>query len=135
MENTSLTGPLSILGCDDAESRRQLTTLRQMAADTGISADLKEVRSYESDKLNHALFSQCYNSSANYDEVEDLFSRALTTKGWGSPEEKTVYGSFGFEEKNSRDLIFRNAEYSISIAYSPKDSSGSNYAISYIREK
>ena len=61
-----------------------------MAHDTAIFADFKEVRTYEFNKLNHALFSQCYNSSANYNEVKDFYSRALTAKGWRSAEEKTV---------------------------------------------
>ena len=126
----------ALLSCDDAESRRQLDRLRHMAAETPTFADFKEVRSYNNNKLNNALLSLCYESSANYDEVKNFYSTILTAKGWSSPEEKTVYGSFGLKEKkDSRELIFRKAEYSISIAYGPKDSSGCYYAISYIWEK
>ena len=127
---------LSILSCDDAESREQLAALHKLAADTPIFVDFKEVRSYDSNKPNHARFSKCYNSSANYNEVKSFYSETLTARGWSLPEETTVYGSFGFEEKkDSRDLIFRKAKYSIAIAYGPKDSSGCNYAISYIWEE
>lgn len=127
---------LSILSCDDAESRQQLAALHKLAADTPIFADFKEVRSSNANKPNHALFSRCYNSSSTYNEVKSFYSKTLTAKGWSAPEEETVYGSFGLEEKkDSRKLVFRKAEYRISISYGPKDSSGCNYAISYIWEK
>lgn len=127
---------LSLLNCDDAESIRQLDRLRHIAADTPTFSDFREVRSSYNNKLNNALLSLCYNSAASYDEVKTFYSTTLMAKGWGSPEERTVYGSFGLKEKkDSRDLVFRKGEYSISIAYGPKDSSGCNYAISYIWEK
>lgn len=117
-------------GCDDAESRRQLEILYQLAADTPLYPGFEQLRSSDYHKISHATVIRCYSVQANDDDVKRFYSQLFEAKGWTQAEEQELGG---FHPEGSYRLTFRKAAYAVVLQHDNLDdpSGKCNYSLAY----
>lgn len=126
---------LLLNGCQDAESKRQMSALRQLALDMPIYATFKQVSSYDNNKVGDAILIICYNSPANWEDVSRFYSQTLLAKGWIVVPEVQRGRSAVFHSDGKPEFVFRNGEYQIGIRSAQNDSTGCIYMITYYWER
>src|SRR5215510_14457720 len=115
--------------CDDEESRRQLETLHQLAADTPLYPGFEQLRSSDYTNIGHATVVRCYSARANYGDVKSFYSQMLGSKGWSQPEEQQLGG---FHAEGSARLTFRKGAYAIVLQHDAiDDPKKCNYSLAY----
>jgi len=126
---------LFLVACEDEESKRHLSELKQLAAATAVYRDFKEVYVYDDHKPGRALLSVYYNSRASYDDVKSFYSNALLTKGWELFPKERRGGILHYLSDSA--LVFRKGEYQIAILRESLDQNPTarNYVISYVWEQ
>lgn len=116
---------LVLVSCMDAEGRKTLTPLQQLASETPVYPKLNQTNSNHIVKQGRAVLAFYYHSTASYDEVRGFYIKELTAKGWSIGEER-AYGS------DQEGMSFQKGEYVISVYHDPTPSdSGWDFAIDY----
>jgi hypothetical protein len=101
---------LLLLFFRNPEEERRLAILRQMATETPVYPDFKQVSVSEGAKSARAFLIIGYSSNAGFDDVKHFYGRALTLRGWEVPGGNEF--GFGVDE-----LIFRKGAYKIAVGY------------------
>lgn len=136
----SLTLPLLVLtvflaACEDEESKRHLSLLRQLAAETAVYPGFKQVDVSDHNKHGRARLFLYYNSPATYDEVKSFYSKTLPPKGWELYPRQARRGILS--DLSESALVFRKGEYQIAILRESLDQNPTarNYVIGYLWEQ
>lgn len=128
---------LLFFGCyykRDINRAAKLNELKQIATETPVFPDFKELDSHYNIKNDGVTYSLYYQSKANYDEVKSFYSETLVSKGWDSPKEESLEGLF--KKDGSKRLIIRKGEYTIYIEYEGTNPTEDwSYSISYSWDK
>lgn len=124
-----LTPFILIVIIKNPDDEKRLQTLRQIAAETPLYPNFKQINSSEGAKSTSAIVTVWYQVptySTSFDQVKEFYVKELSAKGWGSPQEDNINRVLGGEE---RELSFQKGEYRIYISW--QSSSPNEYSIDY----
>lgn len=107
---------LLVTGCQNAADQKRLSSLHEIASETPLYPDFKEISASEGAKSNIADFTTSYHSRARFQDVEKFYIPALNSKGWKLSEVNHA----------REELVFSKGEYRIAISYK-----GDQYFVSY----
>jgi len=122
-------------GCEDHESKRHLSLLKRLAAETPLYPGFKQIDISENDKPGRARLFLYYNSQASYDDVKLFYSKIFLAKGWelSAKEDRQSV----FSDLSDSAIVFRKGEYQTAILRESLDQNPAarNYVISYVWEQ
>ncbi len=119
---------LSVL-IKNPDDEKRLQILRQIAAETPIYPDFKQINSSEGAKSTSAIVTLWYQVpaySTSFYQVKDFYTKELLARGWNSPENFELNRILDGEV---REVSFHKGEYRISVYW--EESSPNKYGISY----
>ena len=124
-----------LVACEGEESKRHLSVLRQLAADTAVYPGFKQVDISHNNKRGRARLFLYYNSPASYDEVKRFYSKNLLANGWELYPKEVRRGILS--DLSDSAQVFRKGEYEMAILRESLDldPTARNYVIAYVWEQ
>ena len=129
----SLSVTLALISCQDAESERQMSVLRQLASSMPVYSDFRQVISNDDYKTGSAIIILGFSSQAAWDDVIRFYSQTLLAKGWSIASDEERYAMFPKEDRS--EVVFRNGEYQIGIKLARENDRGYKFMITYYWER
>ena len=130
-----LTVSLALSSCQDAESERQMSVLRQLASSMPRYSDFRQVISNDNYKTGSAIIILGYSSQSAWDDVNRFYSQTLLAKGWSVVPDEELRRSAIFHNEDRSEVVFRNGEYQIGIKLARENDRGYKFMITYYWER
>lgn len=124
-----------LIACDDEESKRHLSVLKQLAADTAVYPGFKQVKVDQRNTHGRAMLFLYYNSPATYDEVKTFYSKTLIANGWELYPKERRRGILYYQDDSA--VVFRKGDYQIAILRESPDQvpTARNFVVLYVWEQ
>lgn len=122
-----------MISCQDAESERHMSVLRQQASSMPLYSDFRQVNSFDNYKTGQAIIINEYSSQAAWDDVNRFYSQTLLAKGWSIASDEERYAILSPREDS--EIVFRNGEYQIGIRDAGENGRGYKFMITYYWER
>ena len=124
---------MSLVACRDEVGERHFNILKQLASDTALYPDFKQVDVSDNYKHGSARLFIYYNSSASYDAVKAFYSNNLLSNEWSSDPQENRKGILS----DWNGPVFRKGDYQIAILQKipASDSDARRYVVAYVWEQ